>query len=233
MPHSTNRLVANMLKAMNQVCAHRLRLLAGVLVGSPLVLALHGQGTLEYRVTFDGPPYIAPGTSRLVDSYSERGKVFQPIGGADTENRLGRSGGGVAGLPENYSTYLVAPAFASLQVAALDGSSFGVVSVDLAEYSTLYDYPSTIPFVGFRSDGSIVQTSFTTDGIIDGTGPLADFETFYFDARFNDLVRLEVPTYGWALDNMVFSAVPEPTTLGLLCLGALAFIGAATRRVRR
>jgi hypothetical protein len=65
---------------------------------------------------------------------------------------------------------------------------------------------------------------FTTDGIIDGTGPLADFETFYFDARFNDLVRLEVPTYGWSLDNMVFSQVPEPS-VGILCgLAAAAML---------
>jgi hypothetical protein len=208
-------------------------LLAGVLVGSPLVLALHGQGTLEYRVTFDGPPYIAPGTGKVVTSYSEQGTYFQPIGGAGTDNKFGRAGGGVAYLPENYSAYLLMGAFSSMEVHAVAGAAFGVVSVDLAEFSTLYDYPSTIPFVGFRSDGTIARTSFTTDGIIDGTGPLADFETFYFDARFNDLVRLEVPTYGWALDNMVFSAVPEPTTLGLLCMGALAFIGAAMRRVRR
>jgi hypothetical protein len=108
-----------------------------------------------------------------------------------------------------------------------------VLSVDLAEFSTFYDYPATVPFIGYRSDATVVQTSFTSDGIIDGTGPLADFETFYVDARFNDLVRLEVPTYGWAMDNMVFSQVPEPTTLGLLSSAALAFLGAAKRRVRR
>ncbi len=222
-----------MLKAMNQVCAHRLRLLAGVLVGSRLVLALHGQGTLEYRVTFDGPPYIAPGTGKLVDSYSEAGMFFQPIGGASFDNRFGRATSPGDAFPDNHSTYLDGPAFCSLEVVSAASSHFGILSIDIAESSTLYKYPATIPFGGYRSDGTAVWTSFTTDGIIDGTGPLADFETFYFDARFNDLVRLEVPTYGWALDNMVFSAVPEPTTLGLLCMGALAFIGAATRRVRR
>ena len=61
------------------------------------------------------------------------------------------------------------------------------------------------------------QANFTTDGVIDGTGPTADFETFYFDNRFADLVRFEVPTYGYAVDNLVFfDVIPEPTIWSLL-----------------
>jgi hypothetical protein len=37
-------------------------------------------------------------------------------------------------------------------------------------------------------------------------------QTFYFDSRFADLVRVEIPTYGWSLDDMVFSLLPR-----LLC----------------
>jgi hypothetical protein len=54
-----------------------------------------------------------------------------------------------------------------------------------------------------------VRTKFITEGIIDGTGPLADFQTFCFDSRFADLVRVEIPTYGWSLDDMVFSLLPR------------------------
>jgi hypothetical protein len=104
------------------------------------------------------------------------------------------------------------------------GDRFGMVSVDLAEFSTLYPTPRTVRFVGYRPDGSTVTTDFTTDGIIDGSGPLPDFQTFYFDSRFSDLVRLEVPTPDWALDNMAFSyVVPEPGTTALVLLaGAVA-----------
>ena len=114
-----------------------------------------------------------------------------------------------------------ASSFDSLAAGAWSGQRFGVVSVDLAEFSILDNSPRTVPFVGYRPDGSTVITEFKTDGIIDSSGPLADFQTFYFDSRFADLVRLEVPTGTWALDNMVFSQVPEPAVGALLVLGGL------------
>lgn len=123
----------------------------------------------------------------------------------------------------------------SLAVGALGGSRFGAVSVELAEFSTLYQEPLTVRFVGYRPDGSTVTTDFVTDGIIDGAGPVRDFETFYFDQRFADVFRIEVPTYGWSLDNMVFSTViPEPGTSGLLVVGvALALFRRQTSTTKR
>jgi hypothetical protein len=102
-----------------------------------------------------------------------------------------------------------------------DGSDFGVLSVDLAEWSTGYPEPVTVPFVGYRHDGSTVTASFTTDGIIDGTGPLADFQTFYFPPQFVGLYQVRIPTDGWTLDNLVLSyGVPEPGPGTLVMLGA-------------
>ena len=103
---------------------------------------------------------------------------------------------------------------------SVDGLGFNLVSVDLAEYSTVVPDAVTVHFVGYRHDGSIVTTDFMTDGVIDGTGPLADFETFYFDKEWTDLTRVEIPTFGWSLDNLVVS-VPEPTSAVLLLAGAL------------
>lgn len=95
--------------------------------------------------------------------------------------------------------------------------------MDLAEYSTLFQTPLLVPFVGYRSDGSVVNTSFTTDGIIDGTGPIADFQTFHFGPEWSGLTRVEIPAYGWSLDNLVV-AVPEPGPWALLILaGAFGF----------
>jgi hypothetical protein len=198
--------------------------LAVVFCVLPLSPALtHAQGTLHWTVTFDDSPYIARGDNTGIAQYIEQDMWFRAIGPIPSTPPyfLGRAGGGVSFLPENGTAYLLAAFSGSLAVSAQSGQRFGVVSVDLAEFSTLYNFPRTVPFIGYRSDGSIVTTAFTTDGVIDGTGPLADFQTFQFDSRFADLVRLEVPTDTWALDNMVFSQVPEPAAGAILVVGGL------------
>jgi len=51
-----------------------------------------------------------------------------------------------------------------------------------------------------------------------------DFETFYFDRSFDDLVSFEIGSYGFAMDNLVFfDVVPEPSPVQLLCVGATMF----------
>jgi len=112
-----------------------------------------------------------------------------------------------------------------------NGSVFGLVSVDLAEYSTGFQEPVTVHFVGYHQDGTTATTDLTTDGIIDGTGPLADFQTFYFGREFSDLTRVEIPTWGWSLDNLSVS-VPEPTAGALLVVGSL-MLGSLRLRNRR
>jgi PEP-CTERM motif len=101
-----------------------------------------------------------------------------------------------------------------------NGSVFDLLSVDLAEYSTLFQTPLTVSFIGYKPDGSSVTTELVTDGIIDGTGPLADFQTFYFDKEWTELTRVEIPSWGWSLDNLVVS-IPEPSSCALLLAGGL------------
>jgi len=113
-----------------------------------------------------------------------------------------------------------------------NGSVFGLVSVDLAEYSTGFQEPVTVHFVGYHQDGTTATTDLTTDGIIDGTGPLADFQTFHFDNQFTGLTRVEIPTSGWSLDNLSVS-VPEPTAGALLVAGALTLGGLRLRNRRK
>ena len=88
----------------------------------------------------------------------------------------------------------------------------------------------TVHFVGYRQDGTIVTADLTTDGVIDGTGPLADFQTFQFGPEFSGLTRVEIPTYGWSLDNLVLS-VPEPSSVSLLFVGGLV-LAVVKRRLR-
>ncbi len=180
-------------------------------------LRSEGQGTLQYRAAFEGPPPIAPNSSVLVSYYSELGMEFRPIGAG----QFGRSGGAEPGFAQDGTAYLFAALGNSLSASRSGGQRFGLVSVDLAEFSILYQTPLTVLFVGYRADGTTATTEFKTDGIIDSSGPLADFQTFYFGPSFADLVRVEMPTYGWALDNMVFSQVPEPASVAMLLVGGL------------
>ena len=143
--------------------------------------------------------------------------TFTPMNSGD---QFGRMGGGRAGFPENGSAFLILAAFDSLSGSRGSVSRFGLYSVDLAEFSTLYAFPAVVQFVGYRSDGGIVTTEFTTDGIMDGTGPFPDFQTFYFGAEFSNLVRVDAPSHTYALDNLVFfDVIPEPGTWALLIAG--------------
>jgi len=110
-----------------------------------------------------------------------------------------------------------------LAISRLSGASFGLISIDISE--TFGSLSGVVPaisvaFNGFKTDGSMVTTTFVTDGFCDGRGGEPDFQTFIFDSSFaTGLMRVETPSSVWALDNIVF--VPEPGVWSLLGLGAL------------
>jgi hypothetical protein len=191
-----------------------------------LALSVYSQGIIQ--INFDGPPTQPPGSAYTVTNYSEAGMLFRPMKGS---YGFGRVFPGYPADPQNGTAHLVAAFTQSLMFYFANDSVFDLLSVDLAEYSTGFaNEPVTVQFIGYHPDGSTVIESFTTDGIIDGTGPLADFQTFNFTG-FTDLSRVEVPTYGWSLDNLVVS-VPEPASNALLTLGGL-LLGAWRLRRRR
>ena len=120
------------------------------------------------------------------------------------------------GLPFNGSAYLQTLMGYKITIESEDALPFGLVSVDLAEYSNVhnYPYPSKANFVGLTTDFEIVKATFVIDGIMDGRGPLDDFETFYFPASFQNLqsvsteVRYGVDK-GFSLDNLVVAPSPD------------------------
>ena len=175
------------------------------------------------RFTFEGPPLQLPGTATVTTQYYESGFLFRPVAGSPSFVRVGNPPTSQSGRPDNGTAYLQAAVTQSLMFNPTNGSLFGVVSVDLAEYSTGFQVPLTVSFLGYRFDGSVVTTNFTTDGIIDGTGPINDFQTFYFGSEFNNLSRVEIPTSLWSLDNLTISQIPEPTTTALLLFGGALF----------
>jgi hypothetical protein len=187
------------------------------------------QSTLQ--ITFDGPPALPSNAQFGVTNYNESGMSFTAI-----PLSLGfvRNNAADSFYPDDGSAYLQSGPD-TLTFDFTDGSVFGLVSVDLAEYSTIFQEPVTVEFIGYHPDGSTVTENFTTDGIIDGTGPLADFETFDFTG-FNDLTRVEIPLPSdsdpYSLDNLVIT-VPEPTGSTLLLVGGLVLGVRKLCRLRR
>jgi hypothetical protein len=177
------------------------------------------EGNAQGTVTFDGPPLQPPGSAYVVQVYHESGVWFAPIPGSDGFGRRG-SNPPAAFWPDNGTAYVLAGLGDSLMLGLDDGSEFGLSSVDLAEWSTDYPEPVRVRFIGYKPDGSTVTTDLVTDGIIDGTGPLADFQTLYFGPEFSGLTQVRIPTSGWCLDNLIVS-IPEPGTWALLLAGGL------------
>ena len=200
------------------MCSSR-SILVGVCALLLSLRAASAQGTFQsVTVTFDGPPVQAPGTARIVQSYDELGVWFVPIPGTDGFGRRGSNPS--PGWPDDGTAYVQALLGTSLMFGLDDGSSFDPVSVDLAEYSDVVRDPVTVHFVGYRQDGSVLTDDITTAGIFNGIAPV--FQTFHFDPGFSDLVRVEIPTIAWSLDNLVVAhgGVPEPGTGTLVVVGA-------------
>jgi hypothetical protein len=104
------------------------------------------------------------------------------------------------------------------------GAPFGLISVDLADPVAPSLTPIDITFNGFRADGSMVSQTFTVGG-----GGSSSFQRVYFGPAFaHGLVRVEIPSPAWAMDNIVW--IPEPGGAALLGLGLLAW---AARRFPR
>jgi hypothetical protein len=63
-----------------------------------------------------------------------------------------------------------------------------------------------VHIVGYRHDGTTVTTDVETGGI--------NFHTVYFSPSFTGLDRVEIPNYGWSLDNQRYNARAPATASG-------------------
>lgn len=178
------------------------------------------QGTFQTHITFDASPQLpGPGQSFFVQQYFEAGMWFRPLGTVGPGNGFSRSGGGRAGFPDNGTAFLAAALGDSLVFSFTNGAIFDMISVGLAEFSVTVT-STTVRFVGYRFDGSVVTSELTMDGLIDGPGGFADFQTFNFSPEFSGLSRVEISTIGWSLDNLVV-AIPEPSAVALFVAGGV------------
>jgi len=187
-----------------------------------------GQGTIH--VTFDGPPTMPPGSSSSGwYIYSESGVGFSSLGSGDG---FTRRWSGDPFFPDNGTAYVQA---GRSGVSFFDywGSSkrFDAVSVDLALRGGSSLEPVTVQFAawGYAFGELIAATEFTVTGAVDGQGrPL--FQTFNFPPEFRGMYYLSVTNIpSWSLDNLVITAIPEPSVYALLGAGVF-FLWAWRRR---
>lgn len=149
-------------------------------------------------VTFD--PFPIP--FQTITSYTEAGVTFYATGVSYCKH----AGPGISFLPDNGTGHLLFGAAANDWLIEKRGTVFSAKSVDLSEYSTVYARPKQITFVGHKPDSTTVSTVFTTDGMMDGEGGSADFQTFKFPDSFTGLVSLESPNNLYAMDNLTLEA---------------------------
>jgi|RhiMethySRZTD1v2_1073278.scaffolds.fasta_scaffold1546049_1 hypothetical protein len=145
------------------------------------------------------------------------------------------------GLVSNGTIYLASESESDLgrpiTMTRAGGGTFTLNRFDGAE--TFYLSPTwfSILVTGVQSGGGVLSTLLTLDGIADGGGGVADFQTFALN--WTDLVsvtfdgRLATGARGgFTVDNIVVdsaTAVPEPASLTLLGTG----IALAARRLRK
>ncbi len=121
-----------------------------------------------------------------------------------------------------------------LIISNVNSAAFTLFSIDVAEYSAFFS-TSSVTVVGYKSGGGTISTVFSIDGVIDGTGPQADFETFSFGSDFENLTHAEIQANGYSLDNVAgeLFIIPEPYAGVLLAAGLLAIYGWTRYRTSR
>lgn len=109
-----------------------------------------------------------------------------------------------SGYPENGGNYLrCLSSDQSVIVRHRDRIPFTVESIDLSEYSSVYPQRKSITITGTKAGGGTVTKQVLTDGVFDGTGPLADFQTFALGPDFTNLIELRASSPPFMADNIV------------------------------
>jgi len=145
---------------------------------------------------------------------------------------------GYGGAVDNGTIYIAEEAGSlglPITMAAQSGQPFGLVSFDGAELwldaaaAASGGYPNAyyINVLGNLSGGGTVNAQFTLDGIADGAGGAADFQTFALPGSFVNLAsvvfsgaQVTGAPGAIALDNLNTGAIPAPGALLLGSIGA-------------
>jgi hypothetical protein len=142
-------------------------------------------------------------------------------------------GNGLFGVPSNGTSILLQDRSYTINMSRVGGAPFNLISADMGE-DVSFSLPATrVDVTGFFSGGG----SISTQVLLDGNSNL--FQNALFPG-FNNLSSatfrgagnqsLAIEANGFSMDNVLTSAVPEPTCILLL---APATVSLARYRVRR
>jgi hypothetical protein len=114
------------------------------------------------------------------------------------------------------------------------GGAFSIQSFDFAGFP---GYEGAFSVTGIFLDGGIITANITPDGLVDGIGGVADFQTFSLGSEWANLAKVYWTYSGdvFALDNfmvdgaarsnVIDTQVPEPATMLLLSFGIIGLAG--------
>lgn len=132
-----------------------------------------------------------------------------------------------AGHPSNGTT--IGASHDDVVLTKIGGGAFNLDSFDFAGWAP--NLEKRFQVTGEYSGGGTISVVLDPDGICDGIGGVADFETFVMGAGWTNLVKVTWDHAGtgtvqglFALDNINTSPVPEPATMSALALGAVAML---------
>jgi len=186
----------------------------GTVLGAVCPACVHAQGTLTFNWPWIDNGVAWPGI------WPESGLVLKVIPQPPlTRDAMGHVGAWTPGYPTNGTPKLIFVRYESetdyVMIARTNDLPFGLVCVDLADPVAPSQEPIDITFNGFKSGGVMVSQTFTVGG-----GGSSSFQTFYFRSEFaHGLIRVEIPSARWAMDNLVW--VPEPRVGVIWILGIL------------
>jgi subtilisin family serine protease len=148
-------------------------------------------------IAFDSPQFL-PGPGNYNPRMEEQNMIFEEGGGVYIQDAY------TDGYPNNGTYYARCISYGgSIQISHREHVTFALSSVDLSEYSTVLSSVKSVAIKGYKPNGAVVTQNLELDGIIDGTGPLEDFQTFTFGNEFSGLDHVSISSSPYMLDNVV------------------------------
>ena len=196
-------------------------------------LSLIAAGSVQASVvTFDAVPGVGNPTltTLTTEGYTFTSGHFHTI-----DSPAGTAFGGAADNGTIYITEEAGPLGMPITMAAAGGQPFNLISFDGTEpwinatAAAIGGFPNAnyLNVVGNLSGGGTVNAQFALDGIVDGAGGAADFQTFVLPGTFANLTSVTFSGAlvtggpgGMSLDNIAAVTIPAPGALLLGSLGA-------------